>query len=227
MDARRLIFLLAIALICKLQFVTGITPSSTRGWQNLRVGALMSSRLTPSPRRALYVSSAALAASQLQGLARSAGFWVRAMPIWWRYRRVGWLRRSGLLSDAEADDRLEALHERAADEILAAILHLRGAYVKIGQVLSSRPDVIPGAWVEKLSKLQDDVPGRGGRVARQAIRRGLGSSKSKGLVETLVDEQIGAAATGQVHRCTVDGKDVCVKVQYPGESVRKRPEKDA
>eukprot|EP00518_Triparma_eleuthera_P001630 CAMPEP_0182460052 /NCGR_PEP_ID=MMETSP1319-20130603/5025_1 /TAXON_ID=172717 /ORGANISM="Bolidomonas pacifica, Strain RCC208" /LENGTH=491 /DNA_ID=CAMNT_0024659091 /DNA_START=24 /DNA_END=1499 /DNA_ORIENTATION=+ len=175
--------------------------------------SFLTSRL--SKRGVLCLSGAALGASQLQGVARSASFWWRAMPIWWRYRRVGWMRRSGLLSAAEADARIEALHERAADDILAAILHMRGAYVKIGQVMSSRPDVIPGAWVKALSQLQDSVPGRGGKVARREIRRGLGASKSKRLIETLQDEQIGAAATGQVHRCALDGKDLCVKIQYP------------
>ncbi|KAH8047963.1 serine/threonine kinase [Aureococcus anophagefferens] len=166
-------------------------------------------------RRATIAVGAALAASQLQGVARSAGFWVRAMPIWLRYRRVGWLRRCGALDEDEAAAALEALHERAAEDILAAILHMRGAYVKIGQVLSSRPDVIPRAWVEKLSALQDDVPGRGGAVARRAIRRELGAAKAAGLTAGFVDAQIGAAATGQVHRSRVDGRDVCVKVQYP------------
>ena len=166
-------------------------------------------------RRATIAVGAALAASQLQGVARSAGFWVRAMPIWLRYRRVGWLRRCGALDEDEAAAALEALHERAAEDILAAILHMRGAYVKIGQVLSSRPDVIPRAWVDKLSALQDDVPGRGGAVARRAIRRELGAAKAAGLAAGFVDEQIGAAATGQVHRSRVDGRDVCVKVQYP------------
>ena len=132
-----------------------------------------------------------------------------------RYRRIEWQRRSGNLSDAEASSRLEDLHEKAADDILNAILHMRGAYVKIGQVMSSRPDVIPKAWVERLSSLQDDVPGRGGKVAKKQIRKELGASKSKHLIETLVEEQIGAAATGQVHRARLDGNDVCVKVQYP------------
>ncbi|KAH8052304.1 ABC1 family-like protein [Aureococcus anophagefferens] len=101
------------------------------------------------------------------------------------------------LDEDEAAAALEALHERAAEDILAAILHMRGAYVKIGQVLSSRPDVIPRAWVEKLSALQDDVPGRGGAVARRAIRRELGAAKAAGLTAGFVDAQIGAAATGQ------------------------------
>ena len=215
MVALRLL-LLAYVLVCASQGVSGIVPPSLRGpiWGEgapLRAAGVI---LSQNRRRIGCGFGVAIATIQLQGFARSAGFWVRAMPIWLRYRRVGWRRKCGVLSQAEADAELDALHERAADDILAAILHLRGAYVKIGQVLSSRPDVIPRAWVDRLSKLQDDVPGCGGEVARRSIKRELGS-KSKGLLDSLVDEQIGAAATGQVHRCTVDGKDVCVKVQFP------------
>ena len=70
--------------------------------------------------------------------ARSVEFWFRAMPIWLRYKKVGWLKSVGRLSEEEASRRYESLHESQAEAILAAILAMRGAYVKIGQVMSSR-----------------------------------------------------------------------------------------
>ena len=107
-------------------------------------------------------------------------------------------------------DRLSSHHEAMAPCALKLVQSLAGGYVKMGQVLSNRADVLPEAYVRAFGVLQDDVPQR--PWAR--MRRALGPRLAVELA--WVDPvALGAASTGQAHRARLrNGSEVVLKVQY-------------
>jgi predicted unusual protein kinase regulating ubiquinone biosynthesis (AarF/ABC1/UbiB family) len=95
------------------------------------------------------------------------------------------------------------------------LVELGPAYVKLGQVLSTRPDLLPEPYVAALEKLQDDVGDIPLAVIEQTIETELGGRISK-LFDTFDEAPLGSASLGQVHAATLrDGRPVVVKVQRP------------
>lgn len=88
-------------------------------------------------------------------------------------------------------------------------------YIKLGQMLSNRPDLVPEPLIKELEKLLDRVPPFETEIARQIIQEELG--KPIGDLFIYFDEKpIGSASIGQVHRARLmSGEDVVVKVQRP------------
>ena len=96
-------------------------------------------------------------------------------------------------------------------------------FVKLGQVLSTRADLLPQHYLEALSRLQDDVEPVPVEDVRRVIEEDLGIAVDD-LFERFDDEPLAAASIAQVHRARLgDGHKVVVKVQRPGiaETVRK------
>ncbi len=110
--------------------------------------------------------------------------------------------------------RLEKLSR--AERVRMAFEELGPTYVKLGQVLSTRPDLIPTDFTQELSKLQDKVPPFSFNEAKRTVE----SEFSKPLEELFVffsETPVAAASIGQVHKAGLkDGEMVAVKVQRPG-----------
>lgn len=87
-------------------------------------------------------------------------------------------------------------------------------FIKFGQILSMRPDLIPIEFVEEFKKLQDMVPGFGHGDVELQIKKELGAPV-KELFDSFNKEPLAAASIAQVHNAVLDGEDVVIKVQRP------------
>jgi len=94
------------------------------------------------------------------------------------------------------------------------LIKLGSAFIKIGQLLSARPDLIPDTWIQELSKLQDQVPNFSFEQVEETIREELGSKFNE--IDQIICDPVGSASLAQVHRATLkNGKKVVFKVQRP------------
>ena len=94
------------------------------------------------------------------------------------------------------------------------LIQLGSAFIKIGQLLSARPDLIPNTWIKELSKLQDQVPQFSYTTVEEIIIQELGQKFSE--IDHITSTPIGSASLAQVHKATLkNGKEVVFKVQRP------------
>lgn len=103
-----------------------------------------------------------------------------------------------------------------AQRIRMAMEELGPTFIKLGQILSTRPDLIPLEYAQELSKLQDQVPPFPYDDVREIMRSEIGKSPEE-IFEHLEETPLAAASIGQVHRAQLkDDEEVVVKVQRPG-----------
>ncbi|MFB6303885.1 MAG: ABC1 kinase family protein [Haloferacaceae archaeon] len=102
---------------------------------------------------------------------------------------------------------------RRAEVLLDSLLTLGPTFIKLGQLLSTRPDVLPPAYIEVLSSLQDDVPPAPWAEARQVVEAELGPVDD--VFDDFDTDPISGASLGQVYRATYEGDSVAVKIRRP------------
>ena len=141
-----------------------------------------------------------------------------ALPLGFAGRRaVGVGRRLG---GAPADTVLTEMQQRTAEQLFKTLGELKGGAMKMGQALSilesALPEEVARPYREQLTRLQDSAPPMSAATMHNVLANELGTRWRSQLVE-LDDKPAAAASIGQVHRGRwSDGREVAVKVQYPG-----------
>lgn len=103
-----------------------------------------------------------------------------------------------------------------AEHLRLALEELGVTYIKLGQILSTRSDLLPPDYVTELERLQDAVPPEPAEVIENQIERELGSPPAD-LFDEFNPEPVGSASIGQVHSARLrSGEEVVIKVQRPG-----------
>jgi predicted unusual protein kinase regulating ubiquinone biosynthesis (AarF/ABC1/UbiB family) len=151
----------------------------------------------------------------VQGL-RSAGrvlrIWsaVLQLLLWLWLDGKAWSYPGGATAERRA-----ARQRRRARWLTAELLELGSAFIKLGQLLSARPDVLPASWVEELARLQDSVPAFSFETAQALLEQELGERCAE--IIDIDPDPLGAASLAQVHRASLrSGRQVVFKIQRPG-----------
>jgi predicted unusual protein kinase regulating ubiquinone biosynthesis (AarF/ABC1/UbiB family) len=132
--------------------------------------------------------------------------------------------RRPFLTQGSRDRELLQTHIRNARLVVEKSTQLRGAFMKLIQMLSMRHDLLPGEALDVLRTTQSSVPPMSYAMISDQVRHELGRRPEQ-LYRTFDQTAFAAASLGQVHRATLkDGREVAVKIQYPG--VEKTVEQD-
>jgi predicted unusual protein kinase regulating ubiquinone biosynthesis (AarF/ABC1/UbiB family) len=132
------------------------------------------------------------------------------LPLLWGWTRD---RRRFLLFGGSRSVTPDVRRERA-QILLESLLTLGPTFIKLGQLLSTRPDVLPPEYIEVLTELQDRVPPADWDEAKTVIEDELGPVDE--VFDDFDRESISGASLGQVYTAEVDGEPVAVKIRRPG-----------
>ncbi|MEX6777857.1 ABC1 kinase family protein [Limnospira fusiformis] len=127
----------------------------------------------------------------------------------------GWDYMRGLL----AGDKPEEPRLPSPDVLRNILIELGPVYVKLGQLLSTRPDLLPGRYVDALTDLQANVPAVAWGDIETQLRQQFSQPLDQ-IFSRIETEAVAAASIGQIHRATLkNGEEVALKVQRPGISI--------
>ncbi|MEM8501580.1 MAG: AarF/ABC1/UbiB kinase family protein [Cyanobacteria bacterium P01_D01_bin.1] len=141
----------------------------------------------------------------------------RPLVVLWRTLTVSWMLGSFALSLVfdYLLGRSEANQDRRAVRLRQILTQLGPTFIKVGQALSTRPDLIKPSFLDELIKLQDQLPPFSDEVARQIIYRDFERMPEE-IYSFFSAEPVAAASLGQVYKARLyTGEEVAVKVQRP------------
>jgi len=123
---------------------------------------------------------------------------------------------SNALNEDDQDEKYSDVYDQTPEELVEDLKNMGPTYIKLGQLLSTRPDLLPDAYLQALASLQDDVPPIDYSVVQEIIEEEIGTKISKAF-SSFDEEPLASASIGQVHKATLrSGKPVAVKIQRPG-----------
>lgn len=109
----------------------------------------------------------------------------------------------------------EKLNENNAADIYDGLKSLKGSALKVAQMLSMEKNIMPKAYVEKFSLAQFSVPPLSPPLVEKTFRRYFGKTP-EAIFDRFDSQSVAAASIGQVHRASNNGRELAVKIQYPG-----------
>ena len=107
------------------------------------------------------------------------------------------------------------LHGDNASDIYDSLKELKGSALKVAQMLSMENGMLPQEYVERFSLSQFSVPPLSSALVRKVFRSNLGKNPEE-IFDEFTPESVNAASIGQVHKAKKDGRELAVKIQYPG-----------
>jgi predicted unusual protein kinase regulating ubiquinone biosynthesis (AarF/ABC1/UbiB family) len=107
------------------------------------------------------------------------------------------------------------LNKNNADDIYGGLKQLKGSALKVAQMLSMEKNILPQAYVEKFSLAQFSVPPLSSPLVIKTFKKYFGKAPDV-IFDEFDTNSVNAASIGQVHRAKKNGKDLAVKIQYPG-----------
>lgn len=145
--------------------------------------------------------------------------------LFWKYGRSDIVSQMGADGSIDSEELEPEVEGKSTPDQLAADLEAMGpTYVKLGQVLASRPDLMPAAYLKALARLQDKVQPFSYEEVEKIVTSELGVRISSGF-SRFESEPLAAASLGQVHAAALrDGREVVVKIQRP--DIQKRIKED-
>jgi len=109
----------------------------------------------------------------------------------------------------------ETLHMDNAADIYDSLKELKGSALKVAQMLSMEKNLLPQSYVEKFSLSQFSVPPLSAPLVRKSFKKYFGVYPEE-MFDNFSADSVNAASIGQVHRAEKDGRQLAVKIQYPG-----------
>ena len=174
------------------------------------------------------LSAGALYMKRSKGMIRRMiyGFWVAGV-LYFNYRslriKTAAMMAAGAMSEAESEMAWDDCHKVHAIFMYESIVDLQGWWVKAGQYLSSRADVMPTPYLAHLSKLQDSIPARPIEEVIETITQELPSKLAQRVLAGLDQNALAAASIAQVHKVKLAAEKagdeerlVALKVQHRG-----------
>jgi predicted unusual protein kinase regulating ubiquinone biosynthesis (AarF/ABC1/UbiB family) len=133
----------------------------------------------------------------------------------WKYGRSDLVRKSGL-EEHLPEDLTDPETAAQAKDLATDLEKLGPTYVKLGQLLSTRPDLLPAPYIQALTRLQDHLEPFPFSEVEKIVAAELGVRLSRAFQE-IDPKPLAAASIGQVHKAILrDGRQVVIKVQRPG-----------
>ena len=130
---------------------------------------------------------------------------------------VNYLKYYGDKITKTEEDAREKLNQSNAEDIYDSLKDLKGSPLKVAQMLSMEKSILPRAYVEKFSLAQFSVPPLSEALVLKTFKKSFGKFPSE-IYEKFDVKAYNAASIGQVHKAEKDGKQLAVKIQYPGVS---------
>ena len=149
----------------------------------------------------------------------------RFFQVVWKFLPVALNYRRDRREIRKAEGKLvhPEAYKKHAVRAVNLFMELGPAYIKLGQLLSVRPDVLPQPYIEEFSKLQDEVPPAPFEEVKIIIEEQLGKPISD-VFDSFDKDAVTGASLGQVYRAVYKGEQVVVKVNRPG--IRERIQVD-
>lgn len=185
-------------------------------------GIVIESELHPAPEPHLKsvqvaTTDSGSVALQYDPEAIEAHYRNRPLQVWGRMLNLFWTFLVFILSlwwDRQTKQ-VERHQTKRAIRLRNILTNLGPAYIKVGQALSTRPDLVPPAYMEELTRLQDQLPPFSNEIAFRFIEEELGD-RPENIYAELSEHPIAAASLGQVYKGKLkSGETVAVKVQRP------------